>query len=97
MKAPCTPDVVEELSLGHIAVRLTRVGHGTGFTHYHVAFAPFTNEIEDAPTYGLDDLDDLARAVELARSVVTFLQTGRGLPAFIERVREHEGRLEVNA
>ena len=92
MNAAATPDVIEAFRLGHVNVRVTRVGHGTS-RRFVFAFAAIPEDLEQAVTFEGDELNDLVRAADLARRMLSVLESGRGVMSLAAALGEAD--LEV--
>ncbi|MCA9290640.1 MAG: hypothetical protein KDA25_05900 [Phycisphaerales bacterium] len=93
MNAAATPDVIEAFRLGHVNVRVTRVGHGTSHRRFVFAFAAIPEDLEQAVTFEGDELNDLVRAADLARRMLSVLESGRGVMSLAAALGEAD--LEV--
>ncbi len=93
MKAPFAPERAEEVRIGHVVVRLSRLGTGTPVIRNRVAFGTSSDELSDAPTFDIEELADLYKAVSLTMDLFTLFETGRGLPQLAKHLRDVE--LEV--
>jgi hypothetical protein len=83
MNGRLASDVVEAFGLGDVRVRIASRECG-GLTRHVASFAIDTASLESAPTFQIDELEDLVAAAQAAIAIVDLLD-GRSGPADLAR------------
>jgi hypothetical protein len=82
------PRVVETFRLGHAVARVLASDLDT-LTRYTVAIGLTEDELDNAPTYEEDELEDLGKAIQAAITMISYLAGRQSLPELARRLRGH--------